>query len=245
MNIVIPIAALNNSEEFTDYTRNLYEIEHKIAFQHIYDRLCTIENANFIVIIKREDVVKFHFDDIVRLMIPNVKIIVAEGETCGSACTCLLAVDYIDNNEPLLIANCDQLITKDWQIIINSFTLNKWDGVIVIFDDIHPKWSFVKLDSNGLVIEAAEKRPISRNATTGHYYFKNGMYFVEYAKIMIRKGASVNGQYFCCPIYNEMILKQKKIGTFRINKTEIFSFKDKKGMNEYEYYLKENKSENL
>lgn len=239
MNIVIPIAAINNSNDSTEYIRSLYEIEHKIAFQHVYESLNSIVDGKFIIIIKRSDTIKFHFDDIIRLLIPNAKIIVAEGATCGSACTCMLSVDSIDNDEEHLVANCDYIVTRNWQTSIEKFRKNKYDGGIIIFDDIHPKWSFVKLDDDDLVVEAAEKRPISRNATTGHYYYKHGSDFVKYAKKMIKKGASVHELYYCCPIYNEMILEQKVIGVERIEKNEIFSLKDQRGIEEYRQYLKE------
>lgn len=243
MNIVIPIAAMNNSDDSTEYIRSLYEIEHKIAFQHIYESLKTIINGKFIIIVKRSDVIKFHFDDIIKLVIPNAMVIVAEGATCGSACTCMLSVDSIDNDEELFIANCDYIVTRNWQNFIEEFRQKNYDGGIVIFDDIHPKWSFVKLNDNDLVVEAAEKRPISRNATTGHYYYRHGSDFIKYAKKMIKKGASVNELYYCCPIYNEMILDQKLIGVERIEKNEIFSLKDQRGIEEYRQYLKDLRNE--
>ncbi len=64
---------------------------------------------------------------------------------------------------------------------------------MVIFPDVHPRWSFVKCDADGNVIEAAEKRPISNLATEGFYYFGSGAAFVEAAEAMILKDASVNG----------------------------------------------------
>lgn len=242
MNILIPIAGMNTALDDSQYIKSLYEIEHKIVFQYIYESLCSIKDANFIVVLKREDVKNFHFDDTIRLMIPDVRIIVTEGTTQGSACSCLLAVDYIDNDQPLLISGCDQLITRDWNTIISVFQSKDYDGGVVYFDAVHPKWSYVKLNKDNCVIEAAEKRPISRNATTGQYYYKKGSDFVYAAEEMIRKGASVNGQYYVCPAYNEMVLKQKRIFAYQISQEEYFSFKDQKGMDEYEQYLKKEKA---
>ena len=243
MNILIPIAGSNTTTDDSQYIKSLYEIEHKIVFQYIYESLSNIPDADFIVILKREDVKNFHFDDTIRLMIPNVKIIVTEDSTKGSACSCLLAVDYIDNDRPLLISGCDQLVTRDWNRILPEFQLKNVDGGVVYFDAVHPKWSYVKLNAEGLVVEAAEKRPISRNATTGQYYYRKGSDFVYAAEEMIRKDASVNGQYYVCPTFNEMVLKQKKILAYQIPQEEYFSFKDQKGMDEYEDYLKRRKSE--
>ena len=43
-------------------------------------------------------------------MVPNCKIIEIDGITEGAACTTLLAKKYIDNFNPLIIANSDQYI---------------------------------------------------------------------------------------------------------------------------------------
>ena len=86
-------------------------------------------------------------------------------------------------------------------------------------------------------MEAAEKHPISRHATTGQYYFRHGADFVQAAQEMIRKEANVNGQYYVCPAFNELVLHQKRIGAYPIDRNEYFSLKDQKGMDAYESYL--------
>lgn len=238
MNIVIPIAGETLSFENSAYIKSLYEINKKIAFQYVFESLNAIDDAHFILVIREEDAKNFHFDDMLHLMIPSATILVSRGATKGSACTCLLAIDEIDNEQPLLISGYDQIITRPWPAIIDSFTSRGLDGGVVCFDALHPKWSFVRLDEDGLVCEAAEKHPISRNATTGQYYFKHGSDFVAAAFSMLEKDASVNGQYYVCPCYNEMILQQKQVGAYFIEKDEYFSLKDQKSMDEYGAFLK-------
>lgn len=238
MNILIPIAGINTSNDDNQYIKGLYEIEKKIVIQHIYESLSKIPNSNFIFVLRKEDVKRFHLDDTVRLLDPNIKIIISEGSTQGSACSCLLAVEYIDSDEPLLISGADQLITRNWSEVISEFKEKNYDGAVICFDSVHPKWSYVKLDDKGFVVEAAEKRPISRYATTGQYYYKKGSDFVTAAKDMILKGASIDDKYYVCPSFNELVLKQKKVGHIKIDNSEYFSLKDQRGMNEYEEYLK-------
>ncbi|WP_294378816.1 glycosyltransferase family 2 protein [uncultured Clostridium sp.] len=238
MNILIPIAGNNAVINGNQYIKGLYEIEKKIVIQHIYESLSKIQNSNFIFVLRKEDIKNYHLDDTLRLLNSDIKIIISEGNTQGSACSCLLAIEHIDSEEPLLISGVEQLITRDWKEIIEEFKRRDLDGGVISFDSIHPKWSYIKLDNNGYVVEAAEKRPISRNATTGQYYFKKGSDFVEAAENMILKGASVEGQYYVCPSFNEMVLKQKKIGCIKIDTSEYFYLKDQRGMDDYEAYLK-------
>lgn len=241
MKVIIPIVGNDALENNTDYMLSLYEIERKTIFQYCYDFLKPIKDAEFIVVLRKSDVRKYHFDQIVKLLIPDAKIVIAEGDTKGSVCTCLLAIDYIEDDEPLVISSSNQLFLANANDVVNEFIEKDYDGGIVTFEDIHPKFSFVKLDNKGLVIEAAEKRPISKHATAGFYYFKKGSDFIESAISMLAKDASVNGLFYLCPVYNEMILKQKKIGVYPIERQEYFLLKTESGIEAYKQYLEDQK----
>ena len=92
------------------------------------------------------------------------------------------------------------------------------DGGIVSFRATHPKWSFAKVDEQGLVTEVAEKNPISDIATVGYYYWKKGRDFVKYAEDMIVNDIRVNNEFYVCPVFNQAIQDGKKIRTFDIDK---------------------------
>ena len=81
---------------------------------------------------------------------------------------------------------------------------------IVTFKSTHPKWSFAKLNNDGLVTEVAEKNPISDTATVGFYYWKKGSDFVKYAEEMINENIRVNNEFYVCPVFNQAIKDSKK-----------------------------------
>ncbi len=243
LNVIIPIAGPNKETEKDGYIKSLQEIERKTILQYVFESLQSLQAINFDVVIKRKDVNAYHLDNVVKLLRPDAKIIISEEETMGAACTCMLAVDNLKMDSPLLIAGGDQLLTVDAAQIIADFSGRDLDGGTVIFDDIHPRWSFVKLDEAGFVVEAAEKRPISRNASAGFYYFKKAACFFEAAQQMIDKDAAVNGSFYVCPVFNEMILKQMRIGVYRIKKEQYYSFSHDSGMEAYKVYLKSLKAE--
>ena len=91
----------------------------------------------------------------------------------------------------------------------------------------------VKCDEQGFVIETAEKRPISKLATAGFYYFARGADFVAGATSMIKKDAQVNGLFYICPVYNEMILQQKKIGVHQVPKEAYRTLSTPTDVNSY------------
>lgn len=237
MNIIIPIAGSNKTANETEYIKSLQEIERKTILQYVFESLHSVKAEHFIVVLKRADAAKYHLDDIARLLRPRTEIVMAESETLGAACTCMLAVDKLDMEEPLLITGSDQILLTPPEKILADFQEHGYDGGVAIFDDIHPRWSYVKLDEKAHVTEAAEKRPISRNAVAGFYYYKKARYFFDAAKEMIRKNANVNGSFFICPAFNEMVLKQQTIGTYRIEKEQYYNFSHPSGVEAYKAYM--------
>ena len=78
-------------------------------------------------------------------------------------------------------------------------------GGILTFRSDHPKWSYARTDHEGRVTEVAEKVVISDQATVGIYYFRHGSDFVRFAKQMIAKDIRVNGEFYVCPVFNQLI----------------------------------------
>jgi NDP-sugar pyrophosphorylase family protein len=239
MKIVIPMAGPD--ERFKQYgfpfPKPVVEIDGRPLIEHAFDCLRMTPKADFTFVIRKEDDQRFHLSDVLRLLDPNCTIITADGETAGAACTAMLAVEQIDNDEELVITNGDQILNFDLDRVLTEFRERRLDAGTVVFDSVHPRWSFVKTDAQGLVIEAAEKRPISRNATAGIYYFRKGSDFISAAKSMILKGASVNGGFFVCPAFNELILQQRKIGTYQIDRDDYISLATPQAVEEYEQVL--------
>jgi dTDP-glucose pyrophosphorylase len=152
------------------------------------------------------------------LITPNCEIICVDGVTEGAAVTVLKAQDFINNDRSLLIVNSDQFVEWNSNQVMYAFNHHDLDGGIVTFENTHPKWSYVRLDDQGLVSEVAEKKVISNQATVGMYFWKQGSDFVRYAHQMIDKNIRVNNEFYVAPVYNEAIADGKKIRTKGIDK---------------------------
>ena len=79
-------------------------------------------------------------------------------------------------------------------------------------------YSYVKINEEGFVTEAAEKIAISNIAAAGMHYYKKGSDFIKYANRMIEKNIRFNNEFYVTPVYNEFILDSKKIIKFPIEK---------------------------
>lgn len=198
-------------------------------------QLCnTIRPYKLIVALKDQEIQKFHLDNIVKLLEPNSVVVPVASETRGAACTALLSCEYIDNEDELLILNGNELLNENYHDAIQHFKKSNCNAGVVTFSSIHPRYSYVRLNDAGFVTESVEKNPISKHAVVGFYWFKKGKDFVQSAKEMIRKEASVNGVFYISPSLNEMVLDGLKIGAFPIGLDKYFPVKTEKQLLKFE-----------
>lgn len=239
MNIVVLLAG--SSDDFIEkgysYPKYLLEIKNEPIIQRVIKSLGTIK-ANINFIIRKEDNDKFYFGDTLKILSPDADIIKVENTTKGAVCTALFAIEQINNDEELLVINGDQLIKIDINLAVENFKKRNLDGGIITFNSVHPRWSYVLLNDDGTVAQTSEKRPISNNATAGCYYYKKGSDFVRACMSVIEKDVQTQGLYYISSTYNEMILEQKKIGTYEIARKDYISFSN---YQMYENYLNQRK----
>lgn len=130
--------------------------------------------------------------------------------TEGQACTILLAQEYINSQEGLIVYNADTYFSSSLGEKLKDMDQETM-GIISVFEATEEKWSFAKVDEDGYVVEVAEKKPISKWATTGMYYFRHGCDFVSAANEMIRQDLRVNDEFYVGPLYNILVRDGKKI----------------------------------
>ena len=216
LNVLIPMAGAGSRFEKAGYTfpKPLIDVKGQPMIQVVTENLNI--KANYIYVVQKEHRVKYNLDTLLDLITSGCKIVETDGLTEGAACTALLAKEYINNSAPLFFANSDQFVEWDSNEFMYKMNETDADGGIVTFKAIHPKWSFAKVNEEGLVTEVAEKNPISDTATVGFYYWKQGSDFVKYAEQMIEKNIRVNDEFYVCPVFNQAIEDDKQIRTFDI-----------------------------
>jgi NDP-sugar pyrophosphorylase family protein len=238
MNIVVMMAG--NSDGFYkdgyEYPKLLTEVNGKTMVEQVIEGLgsiASIEN-NVIFVINKQDDDRYYLGDVIKLILPHSHIMVVGQKTSGAVATSLLTIGYIDEEAPLVLVNGDQVIDYDERLLIDYFANENADAGTVIFNSVHPRWSYVKTDLNGFVCEAAEKRPISKNATAGFYYYKKASDYISCAMRLILKDSHLNGLFYICPVFNEMILDQKNIVTYEIDASKYHSFMSPEKVKQFE-----------
>ncbi len=146
----------------------------------------------------------------------RANIVDIDGLTEGAACTVLRAVRHINNDQPLLMANSDQVVDRPIQELVEDCQSRQLDGSILTFPCHDPKWSYARTNDQGIVDLVTEKKVISSHATVGIYYWQRGRDFVDAASEMISHNDRTNNEFYTAPAYNYAIRAGQKIGIYEI-----------------------------
>jgi NDP-sugar pyrophosphorylase family protein len=222
INIVIPMAGLGSrfSAAGFEKPKPFIDVSGKAMIVRVLENLA-YQNARYILIARKEHIQRESelVNEIKKSY--NVDIITIDEVTEGTACTVLAAKDFINNDDPLVIANSDQIVDINFYDFVDDSLNRNLDGSILTFIDEkkNPKWSFAKINKNQMVTKVKEKQPISKYATVGIYMFNKGRYFIDGVADMITSNDRVNGEFYTCPVYNYLISDRLQIGIYDIDPT--------------------------
>ena len=217
MNIVIPMAGRGERFRIEGYKnpKPLIEFNNKTMIELALESLSLKGDYIFIVYNYLDDKLNQKLKSILENY--SDKIISIDYITEGPASSALLAEKYINNEQPLLITNCDQIMNWNSLNFKNFIETTELDGVVVTYNSETLKNSYVKLNDSGLAIKFAEKEVISKYSLNGIHYWKKGRYFVESAKSMIEKNIRCNNEFYLSLSYNQMIELGLNVGIFHID----------------------------
>lgn len=205
LNIVVPMAGRGARFAEAGYRdpKPLIPVHGHPMIELVIANLTPACAHRFVFLVRREHLRDHGLEARLRARAPGCVIRAVDATTEGAACTVLLARDAIDDDTPLMIANCDQYV----DIAIDDYlaALGGADGLIMTMWADDPKWSFVRRDADGRVAGVVEKEVVSNEATVGIYNFRRGRDFVAAADAMIGAGFRVNGEFYVAPAYDWMI----------------------------------------
>jgi len=216
INLVIPMGGLGSRFEKEGYTtpKPFLPIFGKEMYKWVIENMLPHDpvlraKVQTHIIIREEHRSLFQHTDLEGIHLHTVPCL-----TEGPACTVLTIKDIINTSSPLVIANSDQHLEWDSDALYYSLLHPSIDGIISTFSQLDPsdiKWSYAKTDPNQNVIDVAEKKYISSNASTGIYGWSRGAEFVAFAESMIQQNIRVNNEFYVCPVYHEAIKAKKSI----------------------------------
>jgi NDP-sugar pyrophosphorylase family protein len=218
LNIVVPMAGAGSRFSSAGYNvpKPLIKINGVEMIRLVINNLRPARPHRFIFICQKTHIQSYNLEHLLCSWAPGCSVIGINGLTEGAACTVLGAKDLINNRDALMIANSDQYIDFSIDSYLSCIDSGGLEGLIMTMKAVDPKWSFVGLDSQGLVTTVVEKQVISDEATVGIYNFKQGQDFISAAEAMIAKDLRVNNEFYVAPVYNELISTGGRVGVYNV-----------------------------
>jgi dTDP-glucose pyrophosphorylase len=192
-------------------------------FMHAIDSLEKLVMPVEIYVVIREDM---DFEYFLKKEIlnwkPEVTVIVLKEMTGGSAQTALKASCDLNPDLPLLILDCDlKFESTDFLTAINNNFKSEFDGVLLAFQSVNPRYSYV-LEEENIAIQVAEKLVISNRALIGAYFWSRCSDFNRFANEVISEGlGNLRKEYYVSRTIQKAISKGFK---FSVIEGEFDSF---------------------
>jgi NDP-sugar pyrophosphorylase family protein len=206
MKVIVPMAGRGSRFANSSFSRPkpLIDVLGKPMFIWAIESLNGIDFSEIIFIALKEHESQFALSELINKFVKvPFQLVLIDEVTEGQLCTVLSAKPLINTNESVLVIASDTLIEGD--MLADLAKGEDIDGIISVLNLPGEQWSFAKVDSDGKVIEVAEKTRISNWASTGMYYFKIGAKFVEEAERLINRNERTRGEFYIMPLYQKLI----------------------------------------
>jgi len=219
------------------FPKPLIELHDKALIEYAIDAFADIPDVEFRFVIKQDDDRRFQLSSVINQAVKDrsVKIFTVPDKTSGALCSALMALpdEGCAINQEVIISNYDQIFAVELSSLIKSFYNSDSDFGLVSFDSIHPKWSYVRLDSEGIVCEASEKKPISRHALCGLYYFKDKATLTAAILNVLRAASPSQEIFYVSEVLNQLVLMGKKGKVETISRDDYVNFYEPNIVHEY------------
>ena len=166
-------------------------------------------------------------EDAIRQYYEKAQFITIDHLTQGQACTCMLAENYLNPNQPLLIAACDngmdidvasfQELTRDCDCIVFTYRHNE----AVLSNPNAYGWMITDQEGNitGTSIKKAiSDTPMEDPAVVATFWFREAGIFLEATEKMIREDDRIRGEFYVDQTVKHVLDLQYRAKIFDIDR---------------------------
>lgn len=242
MKVVMPMAGLGSRFKVDGYDipKPLIKVNEKTLVEHSVESLNI--DGDYIFITRKFDDEKHNeeLSKILKKLKPNSVEIRIDQPTKGAVETVMFARTLINNNDELIITNCDQILEWDSYAFIQESRKTDVDGSVLLFFSSDSKNSFALIGDNGLVLKIVEKEVISNDALVGVHYWKRGCDFVRTGDMLISDFEKMGKkECYVSESYSYLIKEGKRIIGVRIPSNQFIPLGTPKDLSIYLGKLKE------
>jgi dTDP-glucose pyrophosphorylase len=165
-------------------------------------------------VVRQEHIDKQQIDRLIQELLPEARVFSVQKTTRGAVETCLVAEDHIDDNDAIVVMDCDlEFRSAEYnKLVAQSLSVQESEaegGALVSFNSDDPRYSYAQIDEGGRVIRTAEKEPISNHALCGAYFFGSGKVFKRVAHQLLADGTHGKPEFYVSLLYNYLLAEGK------------------------------------
>jgi len=232
MRVIIPMAGTGNRFVEKGYTdpKPLIKVNNKRIIEYILDMFN--DDDTFIFICNEDHLENTEMRSILTSLCPGATIVSMPTHKEGPVVTVKAAYDLIEDEEEVLVCYCDNPLLWDYENFKGYLENTDVDGCILTHTGFHPhtlsdtKMAFLKIKED-LLEEIKEKecytsQPMTEEASTGIYYFRNGKLLKTYFDKALEKELTYNGEYYVTLVYNLLVEDGLKVGYYTTPFVTVF-----------------------
>ena len=167
-------------------------------------------------IVRQEHIEKYGIDKGIKSFLPEANVFSVLKTTRGAVETCLIAETAIDDEDGVIVMDCDLEFRSEEFISIIQDILSRdinecQGGALVSFESDQPRYSYAAIDDEGYVTRTAEKEVISNHALCGAYFFGSGRKFKQIAHKLLDEPEFKKPEYYVSLLYNYLLAEGEKV----------------------------------
>lgn len=187
-------------------------------------------------IVRQEHIDNQGIDKLIKDIQPDANVFSVLKTTRGAVETCLVAESAIDDEDAIVVMDCDlEFRSVRYNKLVAaalSVPANQADGgALVSFDSNNPRYSYALVDNEGRVLRTAEKEPISNHALCGAYFFGSGRDFKRIAHQLLDDGTQGKAEFYVSLLYNYLLAEGKVVRLATME--EYYSYGTPEELNNY------------
>ena len=230
LHIIMPMAGEGNRFKKEGWTvpKPLIQLNGMPLFQHAIKSVFANDiDLKYSFIVRQEHIDKCQIDSIIRSYLPDANIFSVEKTTRGAVETCLMAETVIEDEDAIIVMDCDlEFRSQTFMNIIYEILLQPeketQGGAVVSFESDDPRYSYAELGENGYVIRTAEKEVISNHALCGAYLFSSGKRFKQISRQLLDEPVFKKPEYYVSLLYNYLLANHEIVRLAQLD--EYYSY---------------------
>ena len=181
-------------------------------------------DCEIIIILREEEDSKWSTAKVIMNQFPKVKIIKIKKPTKGAMLTALFASDYIADDEIVIVVSGDAFVDQDLEEPIKLFNDIDVSSIVVTFNDLNPRWSYIIVNDNNEIIDIAEKEAVSEIATTGIFMFRNIKVLIDCVFLSLEARFMRNDEYYMSTALAALLSEGLVVKEFRLADKKQYTY---------------------